>query len=53
MSKFCVAPGVSSKVAEFNQKMSDPVNEKLAEYGYDLPKGETKDELGDIKVVAK
>ena len=38
---------------EFTNKLSSPVAEKLVEYGYDSLQNTQKDELGDIKVVAK
>jgi len=47
------ASGASSKVAEFTAKLSAPVAEKLKEYGYDQLQNAQKDELGDIKLVAK
>ena len=47
------ASGASSKVAEFNAKLAAPVSEKLKEYGYNELKNTQKDELGDIKLVAK
>ena len=47
------ASGASSKVDEFMSKLSAPVAEKLKEYGYNELKNAQKDEIGDIKVVAK
>ena len=45
--------GVSSKVAEFNDKLEDPVASKMDDYNYEPFKNETKSELGDIKLIAK
>ena len=47
------ASGASSKVIEFNNKLTAPIAEKLKEYGYAPLQNAQKDELGDIKLVAK
>ena len=47
------ASGASSKVTEFTNKLSAPVAEKLSEYGYEKLQNTQKDELGDIRLVAK
>lgn len=40
-------------LSEFDRKMNDPVNEKLAEYNYDQLENVTDTRLGDIKLVLK
>lgn len=47
------AKGVSSKVAEFDNKMNDPIGSKLEEYNYQPLKNETTTKMGDVKLVAK
>jgi len=47
------ASGATSKVTELTSKLSAPVAEKLSEYGYEQLQNAQKDELGDIKIVAK
>jgi len=45
--------GVSTKVAELNDKMANAIPEKLNEYGYHTIQNENKTALGDIKLVGK
>ncbi|GAB4406941.1 MAG: hypothetical protein OHK0056_06510 [Bacteriovoracaceae bacterium] len=47
------AKGVSSKVAEFDNKMNDPIRAKLEEYNYEPLKNESTTKMGDIKLIAK
>ena len=47
------AKGVSSSVAEFDDKMKTPINAKLEDYNYYALENEHKDKLGDIKLVTK
>ncbi|MBT6326929.1 MAG: hypothetical protein HOJ35_13255 [Bdellovibrionales bacterium] len=53
MKALLASKGVDSKIAEFDDKMSNPINSKLSDYGYDPLLNEDKTELGDIKLVAK
>lgn len=45
--------GVSTKAQECKDKLSDPIPNKLKDYGYAPLKSENKSQLGDIKLVAK
>ena len=45
--------GVTEKIVEFQEKMSDPVRSKLRDYGYSELAGERVTLVGDLKVVSK
>ena len=45
--------GVTEKIVEFQEKMSDPVRSKLRDYGYKELVGEKVTHVGDLKLVAK
>jgi hypothetical protein len=47
------AKGVSSSVAELDEKMGAPIPAKLADYNYYELQNEQKDTLGDVKLVTK
>ncbi|OFZ17208.1 MAG: hypothetical protein A2X86_01795 [Bdellovibrionales bacterium GWA2_49_15] len=53
MKAALTAKGVDAKVAEFDNKMVDPVQSKLEDYGYKRLENEDKTQLGDIRLVAK
>ncbi|MEK6624482.1 MAG: transporter [Bdellovibrionota bacterium] len=53
MKAALTAKGVDFKVAEFDNKMVDPIQSKLEEYGYKRLENEDKSQLGDIRLVAK
>ena len=50
---YLIGQGVPSKADEIFEKLSDPVGEKLSEYGYEPLQKETKTLVGDIKLVGK
>ena len=45
--------GVTEKIVEFQDKMSDPIRSKLRDYGYKELVGENVTHVGDLKLVSK